>query len=443
MARRLVVIGGDAAGMAAASQARRRQGPEELEIVALERGRWTSYSACGIPYLVGGEVDQLEDLVARTPAQFASQDIDVRIRHEVTEIDLDRREVVVDDLDGGGSSRIGFDLLQIGTGARPIRPDLPGIDGEQVHGIQTLGDAAALLEKASAQKVVVVGGGYIGLEMAEAFVRRGAEVTVVEASPEVMGSLDTDVAGLVSEAMRSTGIDVRCGTSVTAFEPGRVTTSAGEIPADLVVLGLGVTPNSDLASAAGIEIGLRDAIVVDDRQRTGAAGVWAAGDCVQSHHLVSNRPAYIPLGTHANRQARVAGLDMNGAKARFPGLVGTAVTKICATEVARTGLNSHECEEAGLQWAAETIESTTRAGYYPGAGKITVKLLGEKGSGRLLGAQLVGLEGAAKRVDIIATALHAGMTVADVIDLDLGYAPPFSPLWDPVQTAARALLSQL
>ncbi len=429
--------------MAAASQARRRQDESELEIVALERGRWTSYSACGIPYLVGGEVDRLEDLVARTPEQFAKQGIEVRIRHEVTEIDLDRREVVVADLDGGGSSRLAFDLLQLGMGARPIRPDLPGIEGEQVHGVQTLDDAAELLEKADAKKVTVVGGGYIGLEIAEAFVQRGAQVTVVEAASQVMGSLDPDMGALVSRAMRAVGIDVQCGTSVTGFEPGRVTTSNGEVAADLVVLGLGVVPNSALAQAAGIATGLRDAIVVDDRQRTSADGVWAAGDCVQSHHLVSGRPAYIPLGTHANRQARVAGLDMTGAEARFPGVVGTAVTKLCATEVARTGLGIKECDDAGIDWVAETIESTTRAGYYPGSGKITVKLLGEKGSGRLLGAQLVGFEGAAKRVDIVATALHARMTVADLIDLDLGYAPPFSPLWDPVQTAARALAPQL
>jgi NADPH-dependent 2,4-dienoyl-CoA reductase/sulfur reductase-like enzyme len=417
-----------------------------LEILAFEKGEHTSYSACGIPFVVGGEVDELDDLVLRTPAAFSKQGIDVRIRTEVTAIDLDQRRVEVRDLAQDTTSWEGFDLLHIGTGATPLRPDLPGIDGENVFGVQTLGDAAELLraaESGGAMRVVVVGGGYIGLEMAEAFVRRGAAVTVVEAATQVMSSLDPDVGALVSDAMRSHGIDVRCGTPVQGFERGAVLTDDGPIEADLIVLGLGVVPNSILAAEAGIETGLRKAIVVDDRQRTSAEGVWAAGDCCQSHHLVSGGPAYIPLGTHANRQARVAGLVMAGREARFPGVVGTAVTKVCSTEVARTGLSEKEAADLGLEFRAATIEATTRAGYYPGAGKITVKMLGERGSGRLLGAQLVGLEGAAKRVDVVATALHARMTVADLVDLDLGYAPPFSPLWDPVQVAARALLPEL
>lgn len=446
MPRRLVVIGGDAGGMAAASQVRRRSEADGLEIVAFEKGRWTSYSACGIPYLVGGEVDELEDLVARSPEEFRRRGIEVRMRHEVTEIDLDAREVEFVDHEAGHSGRLGFDLLHIATGARPLRPALPGIELDFVHGVQTLDDAADLLghaETAGLRRVTVVGGGYIGLEIAEAFVRRGAEVTVVEGAPQVMGSLDPEMGELVGRAMVDHGIDLRCNTPVEGFEPGQVLTEAGPLEADLVVLGLGVVPNGELAEAAGLDLGWRKSIKVDDRQRTSAEGVWAAGDCCQTHHLVSDRPAYIPLGTHANRQGRVAGLDMSGVEARFAGVVGTAVTKICSTEVARTGLSEREAQEAGLDFASETIESTTRAGYYPGAGKITVKMLGERTTGRLLGAQMVGFEGAAKRVDIVATALHAGMTVADLIDLDLGYAPPFSPLWDPVQVAARALEDKL
>lgn len=440
MVERLVVVGGDAGGMAAATQARR--GRPDLEIVALEKGRWTSYSACGIPFLIGGDVAGLDDLVARDPQTFRDRcNIDVRTGHEVTAIDLDARKVEVRDHNHDRTFSLGFDLLHLGTGAVPFRPDLPGIGGEQVHGVQNLEDAARLLESLAAadvRHVVVVGAGYIGLEMAEAFVRRGcAAVTVVERGGEVMGTLDPDMGSLVADAMRRFGIVVRTGVAVEGFEPGVVHTSDGDLPADLVVLGLGVVANTGLAVDAGIETGARGAIAVDTRQRTSAPGVWAAGDCCLSHHLVSRRAVHLPLGTVANKQGRVAGINMGGGYATFPGVVGTAVTKICSTEVARTGLSEKEAAGAGLEWEAVRITSTTRAGYFPGAGKITVKMLAERGSGRLLGAQVVGDEGAAKRIDVVATALTAGMTVAEVIDLDLSYAPPFSPVWDPILIAAR------
>jgi NADPH-dependent 2,4-dienoyl-CoA reductase/sulfur reductase-like enzyme len=439
MAGRLVVVGGDAGGMAAASQARRLR--PDLEIVALEKGRWTSYSACGIPYLVAGDVAELDDLVARDPQTFRDRlHIDVRTRHEALAVDLDARKVEVRDHVHGRTFWLGFDMLHLATGAVPRRPDLPGVDGEHVVGVQTLEDASRLRARMSGTEVrhvVVVGGGYIGLEMAEAFVRRGAAVTVVERHPEVMGSLDPDMGALVSDAMRRFGIDVRTGVVVEGFSPGMVHTADSDLPADLVVLGLGVVANSALAVEAGIATGAKGAIVVDTRQHTSADGVWAAGDCCLSHHLVSGRPVHLPLGTVANKHGRVAGINMAGGYATFPGVVGTAVTRICSTEVSRTGLHERAAAGLGLEWEAVRITSTTRAGYLPDAGAITVKMLAERGTGRLLGAQIVGDEGAAKRIDVVATALRAGMTVGDVIDLDLSYAPPFSPVWDPVLVAAR------
>jgi NADPH-dependent 2,4-dienoyl-CoA reductase/sulfur reductase-like enzyme len=437
MPERLVVVGGDAGGMGAATQARRLR--PDLEIVALEKGRWTSYSACGIPYVVGGEV-AFDDLVVRSPDEHRRRsDIDVRTQHEALAIDLAARTIEVGGPDG--SYTLGFDLLHLGLGAVPLRPHLPGMADAHVHGVQTLEDAAELLDDAQTGRtkhVVVVGAGYIGLEIAEAFVKRGCpQVTVVTRGPEVMNTLDPDMGALVSAAMRAEGIDVRCNTAVTGFDGRRIQTSAEALEADLVVLGLGVAPNAALAREAGLGIGAGGAIAVDRRQRTSAPGVWAAGDCAESFHLVSRRPVHIALGTVANKQARVAGINIGGGYATFPGVVGTAVTKLCSTEVGRTGLTEEEATAAGFQYTVARIESTTRAGYFPGAAPITVKLLAEKRSGRVLGAQIVGREGAAKRIDVLATAITAGMDVEQMTALDLSYAPPFSPVWDPVLVAAR------
>jgi NADPH-dependent 2,4-dienoyl-CoA reductase/sulfur reductase-like enzyme len=448
--QRLVVIGGDAGGMAAASQARRRKGPDELEIVALEKGRWTSYSACGIPYVVGGDVGGIDDLVVRDAETFRSRyGIDARTEHEAVAIDLERQQVEVRDNSGRGGRTytIGYDVLHVATGAKPTRPDILGIDGRDVHGVQTLEDAASLLERMpGARRAVVVGGGYIGLEMAEAFVKRGLHTTVITATPQPLGTLDEDMGAIVAAAMRDHGIVLDTGTTVTSFEPGRVHAGTGaSYDADLVVLGIGVEPNTRLAREAGIATGHRGAIAVDRRQRSASHGgtVYAAGDCCESFHRVTGRRLHVALGTVANKQGRVAGINIGGGYATFPGVVGTAVTKLCELEVARTGVTEREASTAGFAYEVATIESTTRAGYFPGAAPITVKLLAERRSGRVLGAQIVGKEGAAKRIDVVATAITAGMTVEDMTALDLSYAPPFSPVWDPVLVAARKVAELL
>lgn len=436
---RLLVIGGDAGGMAAASQARRRK--PYMEIVALEKGNRTSYSACGIPYLVAGDVQSADELVARTPEEFRDKHrIDVRMHHEAMSIDLDARKVEVRDHSRDRTFQLGFDLLQIGTGARPIRPDLPGIDLPHIHGVQTVDDGVALLERArqsNCRKVAVIGGGYIGIEMAEAFVRWGAEVTLIEGNDQLMRTLDPDMAAPIVKAMRGQGVDVRLGVRAEGFDDNQVHTDAGPIDADLVVLGLGVTPNSELAGDAGVTLGVRRAIRVDRRQQTSADGVYAAGDCAESFHRVSQRQVHVALGTVANKQGRVAGINLGGGYATFPGVVGTAITKVCSTEMARTGLNEAEAQRNGFAYEAVTIDSTTRAGYFPGTKPISIKLLAEHGSRRIIGAQIVGEEGAAKRIDVLATAVTAQLTVDEFIDLDLAYAPPFSGVWDAVHIAAR------
>lgn len=444
MGTRLLVIGGDAGGMSAALQARRRE--PELEIVVLERGRWTSYSACGIPYLVGGAIAELDDLVVRSPADVRAQRIDVRTGHEVVGLDLSARRVEVHNLTHGRSFQLGFDLLLVATGARPRRPPVEGIDGPHVYGVQNLDDAALLLDEAKRRRpasVTVIGGGYIGLEMAEAFVSRGARVTVLERGREVMPAFDGEVGAQIGKAMRAMGIDVRTGVEVNSIRPGSVSTSEGDVPAALVVLGTGVVPNAELGAAAGLETGVRDALVVDRRQRTSADGVWAAGDCCQTVHRVTGRAVYEPLGTVANKTGRVAGINLAGGYATFPGVLGTAVTRVCQLEVGRTGLGRTEAEAAGFVTAEAIIESTTAAGYLPDARPTSVKMLAEKGTGRVIGAQSFGGAGSAKRIDVAAAAIAAEMTVEDLVGLDLSYAPPFSPVWDPLQAAARVLLSRL
>jgi NADPH-dependent 2,4-dienoyl-CoA reductase/sulfur reductase-like enzyme len=459
---KLVVIGGDAGGMSAASQARKRLGPDELQITAFERGHFTSYSACGIPYWIGGSVQDRDALVAREPAAFAKAGIDVRIRHEVVGIDLDRREVVAHDLAaGGGAVREGFDQLVYAAGALPVTPEWARIDGGGVFGVQTLDDGAAIhawLDRdPKPKRAVVIGGGYIGVEMAEAMVRRGLDVTLLERAPQPLSTVDPDMGERVAEAIRGMAIEIRTNVDVEGIEAagGRVravVTPNGTLPADIVVLGLGVRPNTDLAAAAGIPLGVTGGLRTDLRMRVVGApsphlkgapnaglfdGVWAAGDCVETVHRISGQPVYVPLGTHANKQGRVAGINIGGGYATFPGVIGTAVTKVCELEVARTGLTEAEAAAAGYAFVTASVDSSSRAGYYPGASTMTVKLIAEKRTGLLLGAQIVGRAEAAKRIDSLAIAAWNRMTVEEMTALDLSYAPPFSPVWDPVLIAAR------
>lgn len=447
MSERLVVIGGDATGMSAASQARRLKGPGELEIIAFERGRFTSYSACGIPYWVGGDVEGPDDLVARTPQEHRERDIDLRTGTEVTRIDVEGRRVLARVVESGAEYWTPYDKLVIATGAEPVRPDLPGIGARGVHGVQTLTDGERLLatlEGTKGRRAVVVGAGYIGVEMAEALIRRGFDVTMVNRAGEPMSTLDPDMGRLVHEAMTGMGIRLVHETAVTGVrsdEEGRVIavlTEDEEYPADVVVLGIGVRPSTALAREAGLPLGPSGGLLTDLAMRVrGHRDIWAGGDCVEVLDLVAGGTRHVALGTHANKHGQVIGTNVGGGYATFPGVVGTAVSKVCDLEIGRTGLLEKDALAAGFRFVTVTIESTSRAGYYPGSAPMTVKMLAELGTGRLLGTQIVGREGAGKRVDVAAVALTAGMTVEQMTALDLGYAPPFSPVWDPVLVAAR------
>lgn len=444
MARQLVIIGGDAAGMSAAAQARRLKTVAELGIVVFERSTRTSYAACGLPYLVGGLVKSPDSLVARTPEQHRAKGIDVRTRHEVTAIDVKASAVTVHDLDSARQSVLHYDDLLISTGASGVSPEWPGIDTQGVLQLRTLDDAAEVerLLLAGARRAVVVGAGYIGLEVAEGLLERGLHVTVVERMDAPMGAvLDADMASHIVNAMTAAGIDLRLATAVTGFTVvgGRVVavqTSAGPVDADLVVIGLGVHPNAELARAAGIGVGESGGIQVDDHLRTDTPNIWAAGDCVESRHRITGRQVVVALGTHANKQGRVVGTNLAGGDAAFGGVLGTAITRFQAVEIARTGLTEREAAAAGLDAFGVATDASSRAQYFPGAEPMTIKIVAERGTGRLLGAQIVGRAGAGKRIDVLAAALWNGMTVAEVAGMDLSYAPPFSPVWDPVLLAA-------
>ncbi|GAB2699636.1 FAD-dependent oxidoreductase [Thalassiella azotivora] len=458
MTTRLVVVGADAAGMSAAHQALRtaRARGRDLEVVALESTDHTSYSACGIPYWMAGDVDSPDDLVARTASEHRSMGVDLRMRSEAVALDLDRRAVTVRDHDAERTYDLGFDLLVLATGAAPHVPDwAAGVPG--VHPVKTLDDGAAWVDLLGdrPRTAVVVGGGYIGVETAETFVRRGVTTTLVTRGPEPLsGSHEPHVSAVVRHALEKAGVTVVTGSEVSGVspdEPGgehgvRVACASGtEYPAEVVALGIGVSPRVALATGAGIPVGDHGGLVPGPNQLV-ADGVWAAGDCCEVWDRVLQSRWFIPLGTHANKAGRVAGTNAAGGTATFHGVVGTSITRAGDAEVARTGITSRWLDRMGLtedDVVTTTMESTTASGYMPQADPMTVWAMARRDDGRLLGLQVAGGRGAGKRIDTAATALWAGMDVGTVAALDLAYAPPFSPVWDPVQIACRKLADHL
>jgi NADPH-dependent 2,4-dienoyl-CoA reductase/sulfur reductase-like enzyme len=446
---RLVVIGGGAAGMSAASAARRVD--SGLEVVVCEAGGFAAYGMCGIPYYLGGTVAEPENLLAYPPSAFREKrGIDLRLHTRVTGIDLAARQV---HLTSTGAAQappastaesLDYGALVVASGADPVRPPVPGLDERRVFTIRSLDEAVVLrrlLASGTVRSAVVVGAGYIGLEAAEALVCAGVDVEVVEALPRVLATVDEPIAALV-EAELGRHVRLRLGARLEAVD--RASSPAGcltavvdgtGIPTDLVVIAVGVRPATGLLTEAGASHLPDGAVVVDAGMRTSLPGVFAAGDAVALPHLVLGRPAWIPLGPAANKTGRVAGTVAAGGTASFRGVVGTAVVKVFDLEVARTGLGLAEAQAAGLDAVATDQVSRSRAKYYPGGSPLHVRLVHTR-EGRLLGGQLAGREGAAKRVDVLATALHAGFSVDDVAALDLSYAPPYAPVYDPVLAAA-------
>lgn len=441
MTDRLVVVGGGAAGMSAASAARRVD--RDLDIVVVEATGYAAWGLCGIPYYVGGVVDAAGELVSHPPRYFRDErGIDLRLHTRAVAIDLPRRSISV--ACEGRQERLGFSGLVVTAGGTPVRPRLPGTDDERVVTVRTMEAARALrarLDAGRIRRALVVGAGYVGLEMAEAFAARGCEVVVVEALEGAVCNLDAEVSAPVEAVVRRHA-DLRLGTALTALQPGpdRVRAVLGDgtaVDADTVVLAVGVRPSGEIAHAAGAEVTAEGAVVVDDRMRTSLDHVYAAGDCIAPYHRILERPAYVPLGPTANKTGRVAGTVAAGGDARFAGVVGTAVMKVFDLTVARTGLTLAEARSAGIPARASDTVVGSRAKYYPGGAPTRIRLV-HAPDGRLLGAQLVSTDPTtAKRVDVLAAALHTGMDVATIADLDLSYAPPYAPVYDPVTRAAQ------
>ncbi|MEW6441964.1 MAG: FAD-dependent oxidoreductase [bacterium] len=442
-AKRLLLVGGVAGGASCAARARRLS--EDAEIVLFEKGPYVSFANCGLPYYVGDVIREEQNLLVATPELFRERfRIDVRVGHEVTAIDRADRTIQVRDRRTGTLYREPYDALVLSPGAYPIRPPLPGIDLPGIFVTRTIPDSRAIrrwIEEKKARRAAIVGGGYIGLEMAENLVRRGLSVTIVEMLPQVMPPLDPEMAEPVHEHLRNSGVRLLLEHPVTAFEAradGTLSVHAGSgvsVEADLVLLAVGIRPETALARAAGLEIGAAGGIRVNEQLRTSDPAIWAVGDAVEVRDFVTGQWCLIPLAGPANRQGRIAADAIFGRPSVFRGVQGTAVCGVLGMTLALSGASEKALRRAGLEYEKIYLHPGHHAGYYPGARPISIKLLFHPRDGRVLGVQAVGTEGVDKRVDVIAMAIQKGATVFDLEEAELCYAPQFGAAKDPVNLA--------
>lgn len=439
---KIVIVGGVAGGASAAAKARRVN--EQASIKLFERGPYVSFANCGLPYYIGDEIKDRDDLLLQTPESFWRRfRVDVKVLHEIVRIDRDKKIVEVKNLKSGELFQESYDKLILAPGAGAIVPDLPGIKSENIFTIKTVPESDAVknfILQHQPKRAVVVGAGFIGLESAEALKRRGIEVTVIEMLNQVLPPFDPDVAQFVSQHLEASGIAVVLGDGIKRFHgegPAKEIElqSGRRIPMDLAILSMGVRPELSLARNAGLKIGEAGGIAVNEFQQTSDPDIYAAGDAVEVIHLVTEKKSRIPLAGPANKQGRVAGANAAGEKLAFHGALGTAIVESMGITAAKTGLSEREARSAGYDAAVSFTHSPDHAGYYPGAGLLHIKLISEKNSGRLLGAQIVGEKGVDKRIDVLATALSARLKVMDLENLDLAYAPQFSSAKDPVVIA--------
>ena len=433
-----VIIGGVAGGASAAARLRRLD--EKAEIILLERGGYISYANCGLPYYIGGDITSKSALVMQTPESFCARfAVDVRVKHEALSIDAAARQVQVRDIENNMVYRQVYDKLILSPGAEPLRPQLPGIDDERIVTLRNIPDTVHIREYIDIHKprtALVVGGGYIGLEMAENLTRAGLQVTIAEFSDHVIGPLDCDMAADVHRYLRSKGITLLLKNGVVAFHPEndaiKAELSHGSVTADIVLLSIGVQPESRLAKEAGLALDEKGAVIVDEYLRTSDENIYAVGDAIRVQNLVSGRPGYIPLAGPANKQGRIAADNIAGLSKTYKGTQGSAVLKLFDMTVATTGLNEQGARQAALDYDKVFLAPASHATYYPGASTLNMKILFEKTTGRVLGAQIVGFEGVDKRIDVLAAAIRSGATARDLAEWELSYAPPYSSAKDPV-----------
>jgi CoA-dependent NAD(P)H sulfur oxidoreductase len=442
---RLLIVGGVAAGMKAAATARRQDAG--LDIVVLQDEADVSYSACGLPYhLADSAAIPRQSLVARTVERFRADNIDLRVRHRVEAVDLAARRATVNDIAAARDEVIAFDRIIFATGARPITPPMHVAKGAiPVVTLRSFLDADRLHQLTpSLSRAVIIGGGYVGLEMAETFRSLGIAVTIIEAMPRLLTGFDPVVSEAVVAHLDSRGIKVCTDARIFAVTPkGIELQGGGLLGADLVLVATGVRPRVDLMVVAGVSLGTTGAVAVTERMQTSIEGVYAAGDCAESRHIVSNKPVWYPLGDVANRQGRVAGINASGGEARFPGVLGTAIFRVFDLVVARTGLSFAQARDAGFAPERIAIKAPSRARYMSASRPIELVLTVDRGNARILGAEVFGADAVDKCIDILATATWAGLTVDSVADLDLAYAPPFSPVLPPVHVAAEVARKRL
>jgi NADPH-dependent 2,4-dienoyl-CoA reductase/sulfur reductase-like enzyme len=445
---KFVIIGGDAAGMSAASRAKRNL--PDIEITVLEQTGDVSYSACGMPYNIADPERAMEDLVVRQAHVFREkQGIDLRTGHRVEAIDRAAKTVTGKDLKGQ-EFHISYDKLLIATGASPFIPELPGFDMPGVMALKSLEDGRRikdLIRTHNVTKAVIIGMGYISLEMCESLRSRNVDVDMVKPRPVFIPWMNQKLASMVKEEVEANAVKMHPGHQIERIEKNdatlRVICPDLVLEGQMVLVGMGVTPCSELAAGAGLELGISNAISVDRALKTSDEDIYAAGDCADAFHVVTGQKTWIPLALRANRAGWAVADNVTGQKIELEGVAGTAVFKVFDLQVARTGLSVAEAEQYGFEPVEIMIESRSRAHAHPGSSTIAVQMVGDKKSGRLLGAQLVGKEGAAHRINALAVALHQGMTVEAFSQCDLAYAPPFSPVWDPMLTAANQLLKRL
>ena len=437
-----IIIGGVAGGASAAARLRRLD--EQMEIVVFERSGYISYANCGLPYYVGGVITDPEELTLQTPESFWRRfRVDMKVRHEVTAIDPAGKKVTVHDLDRDRVFEERYDKLIISSGAQPIRPDMPGVGDDRLFTLRTVEDTFRIhdfVQQNSPRSAVVVGGGFIGLEMAENLRGLGLEVTIVQRPRQLMSPFDPDMAAFIHAQLRAKGVRLLLGADVAGFSRNGdtvVTTlrEGGCLHSDLVVLAIGVAPDTRLAKDAGLELGIKGSIVVNERMETSIPDIYAVGDAVQVKHYVTGQDSLISLAGPANKQGRIAADNICGGNSVYLGSQGSSVIKLFDMTAASTGINERTAKAAGMAYDKVVLSPASHAGYYPGGRVMTMKVLFEKDTLKLLGAQIVGWDGVDKRIDVLATAMHAGMTAVELKDLDLAYAPPYSSAKDPVNMA--------